>query len=328
MIPSAPFNHAQEKMPSPGIGPALEPTGGQPDAACGEPPGWQAGLALRFGAGAAGTRLVHNRHQGPLRLLKALRSGDGRRLEAVIVHPPGGLVGGDSLSIDLELDAGARVLATTPGAQKWYGSTATASSFTRLSIGAGAMLEWLPQPAILYDQALARQSLAIGMDPGACCVGWEILIRGRKAMGETLQAGHIDQTLSISVGQALLWQERLHADAGNRLFGSPLGWDGYRIAASVWCCAPAMPKDRLVALRDQWRALMQANGAPPAAAGSARQPHRPQRGGATLAADGLVLAKLLADDGEALMSRSQQLWQAARTAIEGEAGSLPRIWRT
>ena len=316
-------------MPLPGHGGAPAPAGAQPDALRRRDAGWHANLELRFGVGAAGTRLLHNRHQGPLRLLKALSSGDGRRLEAVIVHPPGGLVGGDSLSIELQVDANARVLATTPGAQKWYRSQVAARSDTRLAVGAGGMLEWLPQPAILYDDAHARQSLAVDLDRSASCIGWELLIRGRQAMGETFTSGDIDQTLSISVGQALLWQERLHAQADDRLFRSPLGWDGHRSVATVWCCAPALAQEKLLGLRDRWRTLVQAHPSAdqPDDAGRRRR-SRLHRGGATIAAEGLVLAKLLADDGEHLMSRCRQLWQAARTALEGSAGSEPRIWRT
>ena len=298
--------------------------------------GWAANLCLRFAADDRGTRLVHNRHGGPLRLLKALSSGDGRRLEAVIVHPPGGLVGGDTLAIELELGADSRVLATTPGQQKWYRSETVATARTRIALQANACLEWLPQPAILFDGARAQQALAITVDPTATCVGWEVLVRGRAAMGERLVTGHVDQTLSISAGRRLLWQERLHAGAADRLFDSPLGWGGSRIAASVWCCAPALSADRLRDLRDSWRSLL-----------SLRNPHEQPgdadaavrscatvgdgiviNGGATIAAEGLLLAKLLADDSEQMMSTCQRLWRAARVALEGDEGTAPRIWRT
>lgn len=282
--------------------------------AAGGSAGWPARLDLRFEAAADGViRLTHNRHGGPLRLLKALASGDGRRLEAVIVHPPGGLVGGDTLAIALDLRANARVLVTTPGQQKWYRSEATATACTHIRLAPGACLEWLPQPAILFDQARARQALTIDMEPSATCMGWEVLVRGRAAMGEQFAGGHVDQTLSISVAQRLLWQERLHVEAHDRLFASPLGWAGRRVAASVWCCAPGAAADRLRDLRDRWRARL--NG--PAAVG-----------GATIAADGLLLAKILADDSEQLMALCQSLWRSTRVVLEGDAGSAPRIWQT
>ena len=281
--------------------------------------GWQGSLSLCFQSRGSATRLVRNRHEGPLRLLKTLQSEDERRLEAVIVHPPGGLVGGDSLQIDLQVEAGAHVLVTTPGAQKWYRAESLATSSTRLIVADGAVLEWLPQPAILYDRARARQMLAIEMGREACCMGWEILVRGRGAMGEAFKSGQIEQALSISVGGALLWQERLHAQAADRLFDSPLGWDRRRIAASVWCCAPAAAPPTLHALRDSWRVLID---------GACTAPRSSVRGGATVATEGLLLAKLLADDGEHLMTLCRQLWQAARISLEGDEGSAPRIWRT
>ena len=276
--------------------------------------GWAATLELRFVAGEGGTRLAGNRHQGPLRLLKALASEDGRRLEAVVVHPPGGLVGGDSLSLALEVDAGARVLATTPGAQKWYGrSQRAAASDTRLVVADGALLEWLPQPAIVYDGARARQAVAVEVDRGGCFIGWEALVRGRTAMGERYASGDIEQTLAIAIGQAPAWHERLGAAADDRLFDSPLGWDGRLSAASVWCCAPAVEEPRLRELRDRWRALLVA--AMPG-------------GGATIPVPGMLIAKLLCDDSEILMARCRDLWRAARIFLEGDAGSLPRIWHT
>jgi urease accessory protein UreH len=127
-----------------------------------------------------------------------------------------------------------------------------------------------------------------------------------------------------------LWQERLYAEAADRIFESPLGWAGRPIAASVWCCAPSLAAVRLRDLRDAWRALLEASpdapapGQAPSIPGGAGQ----VRGGASLAADGLLLAKLLADDVEQLMTMCQSLWRAARLALDGDEGSAPRVWRT
>ena len=167
---------------------------GRPDAA-----GWQARLALRFAARDGVTRLVHNRHEGPLRLIRALPLPDGR-CQAVIVHPPGGLVGGDRLRIDLSLESGARVLCTTPGAQKWYRSPgAAATATTRIDVGPAARLEWLPQPAIVYDAALVEQAIDFDLSDDARMIGWECLVLGRAAMGERFANGALRQRLSLSV---------------------------------------------------------------------------------------------------------------------------------
>ncbi|MET0509693.1 MAG: urease accessory protein UreD [Burkholderiaceae bacterium] len=280
--------------------------------------GWDAELILRFrhDARAKVTRIAVNRHRGPLRLLKPLTSDDGRRLEAVIIHPPGGLVAGDTLRIAAVAEDGSCVLLTTPGAQKWYRPRAAAAArvATSLALEAGAALDWLPQPSILFDGARAMQSLAIAMSAASSHVGWELLVRGRDAMGERWQRGAIDQTLSIAVDGRLWWRQRLAADASDRLFSSPLGWRGRIVGASVWCCAPHWPRERITAVRDRWCELID---------GAALV------GGATVPTSGLVLAQLLGDEVESLHATSKAMWRSARTLPEsGTAVSDPRIWRT
>jgi len=70
---------------------------------------WNATLALDYTRQAEKT-VAHFRHSGPLRILQSLYpEGDGI-CHNVIVHPPGGLVGGDTL--DPAFSAG-------PGAMAW-----------------------------------------------------------------------------------------------------------------------------------------------------------------------------------------------------------------
>lgn len=278
--------------------------------------GWLASLEIGFvhDPDRQRTVLVKRRHVGPLRLLKALDSEDGRRLEAVIVHPPGGLVAGDRLLLDAHAGNGVAVILTTPGAQKWYRSAdgVEATMQTRLVLETHAALDWLPQPSILFDGAHAVQTLAIEMAASASVVGWEMLVRGRAAMGEQWRSGAIDQTLAITVDGRPWWQQHLVAPADDRIFGSPLGWRDRRIAASIWACAPSRARADSVALRDAWRERIDV-----AAAGGAVE------GGATAVNDGLVLAQLLGDNVEALQDLAVALWQLAR-----DGASLPRIWRT
>lgn len=308
-------------------------------AAAGWKTGWAATLDLGFTHVDGLTRLTTNRHVGPLRLIKALRGADGRTLEAVIVHPPGGLVGGDSLGIALQAGAGCRVLATTPGAQKWYRSERTATAETAIVLAGDGRLDWLPQPAILFDRSRVVQRLSLDLAAQATCIGWEILIRGRAAMGETWREGRIDQTLAITVDGTLRWRERLQAGAGDRLFDSPLGWAGRSVAASVWCCAPAVPGARLIAARDAWCEALEAAGAARTGSDAAEEAANgaangavpapaPVLGGASVATTGLLLAKVLGDDSETVLAVCQRLWRLARTVLDGEPGPDPRIWTT
>lgn len=282
--------------------------------------GWAARLALRFEADAQGrTRLMHNRHVGPLRLLRALPQPDGSS-HAVIVHPPGGLVGGDTLDLELAVGEGARVLCTTPGAQKWYrAERAGAQARTRLQVATQACLEWLPQPTLVFDAALADQQLAIDLAPGAEMIGWECLVLGRAAMGERFQQGELRQRLSIRQDGQLLWDEQAVASAGDRLFESPLGWGGRIATCTVWACAPAAALEAvLLAWRDRLETVQ--------ADETARKARL--QAGATRPSAGLLAARLLADDAWPLMQWAEQLWALARPHLKPGPSSPPRIWAT
>ncbi|MFZ4757941.1 MAG: urease accessory protein UreD [Burkholderiaceae bacterium] len=282
--------------------------------------GWRARLALRFATRGDTTVLADNRHHGPLRLIRALPLADGR-CQAVIVHPPGGLVGGDTLELDVELEPRARVLCTTPGAQKWYRSAAgPARARTRIVLGDDAALEWLPQPAIVYDAARVDQTIAFELAPSARMIGWEALILGRAAMGERFATGALHQRLSLTVGGVARWAERVAADAGDRLFASPLGWSGRTVSCTVWAVAPAAVIDDT--LRDAWREVL-AQACADAAGRGARL-----IAGASRPTPGLLAARLLADDSEVAMRAAQALWTRARPGVLGAGSAAPRIWAT
>lgn len=285
-----------------------------------QPAGWQARLSLDFAPRGGVTRLVSNRHEGPLRLIRALPLPDGR-CQAVIVHPPGGLVGGDQLDLDIRLADGARVLCTTPGAQKWYRSDrAGARADTRLNLAGQSVLEWLPQPTIVYDAARVDQSLDIQLAPEARMIGWECLVLGRAAMGERFLHGSLRQRISLSISDQLQWGERTAVAAGDRLFDSPIGWGGRSVACTVWAVSGKGLIDD--ALREAWRQVLDEFRAAPAGQAARFE------GGASRVTPALLIARLLATDAEVLMQAAQSLWAAARPAVLGEASEPPRIWAT
>ena len=134
--------------------------------------GWHAGLDLRFSrrvSGAAGagvqarTVLHHREHVGPLMVQKALYPEGPEVCHVALLHPPAGMVGGDSLRVDARLEQGARALLITPGATPWYRSTGPqASQHLQFSLAPGSSLEWLPRDNILFDGARVVTDDAIG----------------------------------------------------------------------------------------------------------------------------------------------------------------------
>ena len=113
------------------------------------------------------------------------------------MHPPGGVVGGDELRIDVQVDAGAHALITTPAATKFYRCDGRISSQTQELRAAGATLEWLPQENIFYRGADARTATRVHVDADSRFIGWEINCLGLPARGEPFDAGALRLDLEL-----------------------------------------------------------------------------------------------------------------------------------
>ena len=289
---------------------------------------WSASLDLRFGTRRGQTVLLQNTHRGPLRLIKALKAdgetsaaaGGQTRLDAMIVHPPGGLAAGDSLRLRIDLEEGARVRSSTPGSQKWYRGRASAS--THIQVARGAQLEWLPQPSIVYDGAFVDQSLRVDLDADCAMVGSECLVLGRRSMGERFANGWLRQSIRINRAGRPVWQDFTDAAADAPLWGASAGWAGRVVCASVWAIGVHGATLDEAALVDQWRAMVTT------ATGQGAGQDGRLLGGATCMAPGIVLAKILGDEADTVSALAQQLWALARPPVLGEAAQAMRIWAT
>lgn len=276
-------------------------------------PGWRASLTLDYRS-VGGRTVAQDRHEGPLRVLQPLYPEGPRICHHVLVHPPGGVVAGDELSVDATLGAGAHALITTPGATRLYRSEGqTAVQQVHLRLAAGARLEWLPMETIAYPGCQARSTLTAELQPGAQAIGWDLLALGLPAAGQPFDRGRFVQHIELPG----VWLERGAIDGSDSLLlHSAPGFDGHTVLATLWLAAgEALPP----ALRD---GLLEA--ARQAAAG-----HQLARSaGATAPQSRVVVLRVLAPRVEAamqLLTEVRAAWRAAAWRLNAEP---PRIWRT
>jgi urease accessory protein len=274
---------------------------------------WHAQLQLHHRLEAQRT-VLHHQHSGPLRILKSLYPEGDAICHNVIIHPPGGLVGGDVLDVSLRVDTGAHALISTPGATRFYASDqAVTTQQVHIELDAGARLEWLPLEAIAYPGCLAHNSVQATLGDGAEWLGWDVTALGLPTAGLPFEQGRFSQRLCIPG----LWLEQAHIDAQDtRLLNSSLGLDGQRCLGTLWlACGTALPRERREHLLDVVRSVLQQ--ATPASV----------QAGATCPNTNMLVLRAVAPLVEPLMALFQQVWAELRPAAWGLSNTPPRIWR-
>ena len=274
---------------------------------------WHAHLSLNYRRDSERT-LVHDRHTGPLRVLASLYPECPSICHNVLVHPPGGIVGGDVLELELTLGPQAHALVTTPGATRFYRSAGTLASQSVLArVADGARLEWLPLQTTCHRGALARSSLRFELAPGAEMMGWDTLALGLPASGEAFDHGRYTQQIELPG----VWLERGVLDGQDtRLLDSPLGWARHRVMGTMWLAAGTpLATARRDMLLDAARDVAAAN--PLRATVGSTSPH-----------DELVLLRVLAPQVEAVMDLLTAVWTRWRELAWGVPACVPRVWRT
>jgi urease accessory protein len=267
---------------------------------------WKASLSLGFSFAEQRTTLGRKVHDGPLVVQKPLYPEGESICHAIVVHPPGGIAGGDELELDVEAGQGAAALLTTPGAAKWYRSAGPWARQTAAFRVAGS-LEWLPQETIVFDGALAQAQYDFDLSGDAALIGWDIVCLGRTGSGERYSRGSYRSATSVRRDGRLLWLERGRVEGGGRLLDSPAGLAGNPVYGTLFAASPHFEKRILEELREQ-------------APASGR--------GAVTLLPGILLARYLGDSSEAARRYFIALWRVLRPALNGRAAIEPRIWQT
>ena len=259
---------------------------------------WQARLALEFEPRGDRSVLACNRADGPLVVQRPLYPEGLHPCHAIVVHPPGGIAGGDELALDVQVRSGAAALLTTPGAGKWYRSRGPWARQS-LSFDIEGSLEWLPRETIVYDGALARLHSGVRLGPQGRYIGWEVVCLGRTGSGEQFRRGRLSLRSEIVRGGRLCWYEQGEIDAGGALMRSPVGLGGRSVFGVM------LATDVPAALLPECRGFAPATLLP-----------------------GLMVARYLGDSTEEALAAFTGIWKSVRPAVIGREAVPPRIWST
>jgi urease accessory protein len=271
--------------------------------------GWHARLDLQYSMADGGTRLTRREHSGPLTVQKPLYPEGKAVCHSLILHPPSGIVGGDTLEISVAANTGAQALITMPGATRWYRSGgASAHQHVTIALGRDAMVEWLPPETIIYNGALVRMENKVSLAVGARYIGWEILCLGRTASGEKFLHGGLRQHTELAIGGETVWDERVNLSGDSPLLSSLVGLGGAAVTATMLAAGTKIPPEVLARCRAH------------AVDGGART--------GISVINSLLVARYVGGSTEQARAWFVALWQELRPLLAGRAAVTPRIWNT
>ena len=279
---------------------------------------WHAQLDLNYRLEAARS-VARHLHKGPLRILQSLYPEGDAICHNVLVHPPGGLVGGDTLDLQFQVACGAHGLVTTPGATRFYRSDGEpALQRTRLAVAAEARLEWLPLEAIAYSGCQAENQLTMTLEAGAELIGWDVTALGLPAAGQLFagrEAGRMAGRFTQHLELPGVWLERARIQAGDALLlDSPLGLNGHHCFASMFFATGSMlSRQRREMALDAARAVINTHSLDATA-------------GATSPDGRVVVVRALAPMVEPVLDLSKQVRLAWRAQLWQLPPVSPRIW--
>ena len=268
---------------------------------------WLASLSLKFSGREDKTIITHREHKGPLVIQKPFYP-EQDVCHVYLLHPPGGVVGGDQLSLNVEVNKQGHALLTTPAAGKFYRSDGrTAGLIQTLKVEAGSTLEWLPQETILFSACEVNMKTIVQLEAGASFIGWEILCLGRPASDERFDRGYARQHFEIWRDNKPLMLDRSQLSGGDEVLSAAWGMQGYTVSGTMMLVNA--DKILLKYLRDNMPEFK--NGL----------------FSATLINDVLV-CRALAHQAEHVRFAFIDAWKVLREKVLGRDACEPRIWST
>jgi len=270
--------------------------------------GWRAHLQLRFAHQETRTVLAQRQHIGPLLVQKPFYP-EGEVCHVYLIHPPGGVVGGDELRLSVKTDEAAHALITTPAATKFYraapGQVARVEQCLQLS---SSRLEWLPQESIFFDGAAVSMRTRIELDGWSSFIGWELALYGRQAGNEPFRTGRVHQALELWCDGKPLLLDHLHVHAGELMQQAAWGLQGQTALGSL-LAFPAITADvdavREMAVDLDSQVML-----------------------SVTLVDKVLLCRCLCDDGALLKASLLKVWQCLRPRLMQRDAVMPRIWAT
>lgn len=270
---------------------------------------WPAKIRLGFDHDGEQTRMVQMAFQGPLRVQRPFYP-EQEVCHVYLLHPPGGLVSGDDLRIDITCQPGSHVLLTTPSAGKIYRADSqggTQRQQVQIDVHS-ADCEWLPMETIVFDGAHGLLSTRINLYGESKFVGLDVFCLGRPKSLQPFVSGSVEQRLAIYLHDQPILLERQYLAADDPLLRAMSGFNQHLVSGTLLVFGMADPDAAVTSLR--LSSLFES---------------------ATLSVThrlGVIVVRYLGDCSQQAQQQLRACWQQLRPQLMAKPACPPRIWNT
>lgn len=271
--------------------------------------GWKGFLSFSFVNSGKRTVVKDKKHYGPLVLQRPYYQ-ELDRPSVLVIHPPGGIVGGDTLELNVKMKDRSKGLISTPAATKFYRSkNRVAKQIQKIEMSSECELEWLPQETLFFDRSISENILRFTLNSTSNkLIAWDIVGLGRPASGEGFDNGSLAQSLELIIDGTLVFVDRLKIDGKSLVLQSKAGLDSHMLSATaLFYC------DDIQAMQELKESL---------------QANKWSLHVGISQMDGLVVLRVLGHELDAVKTVLYEAWKMARPLVLGVPVIRPRIWNT
>ena len=268
--------------------------------------GWIAELELRFSKSKSKTFLSTRKHIGPLTIQRPFYP-EGDLCHLYLLHPPGGIVGGDQLSIEVNTDSNSSALLTTPGATKVYRTSDHKHSTINQNfiVAEDSSFEWLPMETIVFPGANSQFSSKLLLSGNARIAAWEVYCLGRPAINESFDFGSLNFSLELWRDGMPILLDKLMIDKTE--LESVVGLRGFPVFGTF-----IISKTNKKVLETVRTMMIETDSCVT---------------GVTQIED-IIIVRSLAKKTYLVQDLFKKIWQTVRPLVFEREASIPRIWAT
>lgn len=294
---------------------------------------WLASLSMTFAPRASKTVLIDSKRQGPLGVQRAFYPDITGCAHVYVLHPPAGIVSGDTLALCVALAKNSRVLVTTPGAARFYRARvadALASLQTQnvnLTVSDNASLEYLPMETLIYNKANALNNIKIHVEGAGQYIGWEITCLGLPHIEQPFEQGNLTQSMTLFHDKKCLFYDKMAISTAegnsNAMMDQRVALGGHHVVGNmILFDGAANTKQELLQLDIPFTAHL---------VSLCREAIRILDVSALIAVTELqnvIIVRYLGSSSEQCRYIFAAIWKDVRPIMLNMQGIVPRIWHT